>query len=184
MLVKYDPDLVHLVGQFHASLADLGEFTLRAPAQLPEPYRGLLAHEHHMTVTVENFHGCLVDVEVLAARIEGETYLRQILLRRQTDRAIVMYGLVRLHLTQLSLDVRDEILSRQIPLGRVLIQHNVLRTIHLSQLWKVSCGPDLANIFGCESGHVTYGRTAAILTEGKPTIELLEVVAPVGGDTV
>jgi len=178
MLVKYDPDLVHLVGHFHASLADLGEFTLRAPAQLPEPYRALLAHEHHMTVTVENFHRCLVDVEVLAARTEGETYLRQIRLRRQTDRAIVMYGLVRLDLTQLTPVVRDEILSRKIPLGRVLIQHNVLRTIHLSQLWKITCGPDLARAFEVDEGQVTYGRTAAILTEGKPTIELLEVVAP------
>jgi chorismate-pyruvate lyase len=178
MLVKYDPDLVHLAGSFHASLADLGEFTLRAPAQLAEPYRKLLAHEHHMTVTVENFHRCLVDVEVLAARTEGDHYLRQIVLHRQTDRAIVMYGLVRLDLTQLSPEVRDEILSRKIPLGRVLIQHNVHRTIHLSQLWKITCGPDLAAVFGIAEGQETYGRTAAILTEGKPTIELLEVVAP------
>lgn len=132
-----------------------------------------------MTVTVENFHRCLVDVEVLDTRTEGEAYLRQILLRRQTDRAVVQYGLVRLDLSQLSPVVRDEILSRQTPLGRVLIQHNVLRTIHLSQLWRVNCGPDLAKQFGCEPGTITYGRTAAILTAGKPTIELLEIVAPV-----
>ena len=33
--------------------------------QMPEPYHQLLVHEHHMTVTVEAHHGCLVDVRVL-----------------------------------------------------------------------------------------------------------------------
>ena len=34
-----------------------------SPSQtLPEPYRRMLVHNHHMTVTMESFHGCPVDV--------------------------------------------------------------------------------------------------------------------------
>ena len=42
------------------------------PAEaVPEPYKGLLVHAHHMTVTVEGFYGDAVDVKVLDARHAG-----------------------------------------------------------------------------------------------------------------
>ena len=36
--------------------------------QMPEPYRSLLVHTHHMTVTVERHYGGPVDVQVLRLR--------------------------------------------------------------------------------------------------------------------
>ena len=51
-----------------------------AGPDVPEPYRGLLVHEHHMTVTVEEYHGGPVDVAVLARRSDGDKYSRKILL--------------------------------------------------------------------------------------------------------
>ena len=41
-----------------------------------------------------------------------------------------------------------------------------------------SFGEDLAAIFGVTPGSVTYGRTALIYCNGKPAVELLEIVAP------
>ena len=38
----------------------------------PEPYKELLVHEHHMTVTMEAYHRTRVDVRILARRHEGE----------------------------------------------------------------------------------------------------------------
>src|SRR4051812_14006563 len=35
------------------------------PAAVPEPYRGLLVHDRHMTVTMEAYHGRRVQVRVL-----------------------------------------------------------------------------------------------------------------------
>ncbi len=177
--VHADPDLPALVSLFHNSVSELGQMTSVSATEMPEPYRSLLAHEHHMTVTVEEFHGCLVDVQVLQARIDGDQYLRQILLHRQSDHAVVQYGIVRLDLQQITGQARADILSQKIPLGRVLIKQNVLRTIHLSQLWRIAAGPDLAKLFSIPLGTVTYGRTAAILTDSKPAIELLEIVTPV-----
>ena len=43
--------------------------------EMPEPYRSLLAHEGHMTVTLERFHRTLVRLEVLDIQDLPEGYL-------------------------------------------------------------------------------------------------------------
>ena len=41
---------------------------------MPPPYHDLLVHDHHMTVTVEAYHGDLVDVRILAPPSDGDSY--------------------------------------------------------------------------------------------------------------
>ena len=43
----------------------------------PEPYKTMLVHEHHMTVTMENYHGCAVDVRIIDRHLEAEQYRSQ-----------------------------------------------------------------------------------------------------------
>jgi hypothetical protein len=64
------------------------------------------------------------------------------------------------------------------PLGRVLIEHQVLREVELLELWQVFCGPVLSELFSVSQDTVTYGRTAMIHCNGEPAIELLEIVRP------
>src|SRR5438067_10735308 len=80
--------------------------------QVPEPYRRLLVHEHHMTVTVEAHHGDLVNVVVLDRRRDGDSYARKILLALQKSGRFVQFGLVRIRLEYTSPAVRAEILSQ------------------------------------------------------------------------
>ena len=93
----------------------------------------------------------------------------------------MLYGIVRLDFRYVDDDVRREIVSRQIPLGKILIEHNVLRQLQLVGLWKIEPGSDLRNIFGMEpnSPLSVYGRTALIYCDGEPAVELLEIVSPV-----
>lgn len=170
------PSLNDLAGLFYASLAELGRFEQTTAELTPEPYRTLLAHNAHMTVTVEQFHGCKVDVEVLASRKDGLFYSRKILLRRQSDNAVVQFGLVRLNTRFVSDEVRQEIERQQTPLGRVLIEHNVLREVQLRGLFLVHCGADLAHYLAVPPGGAVYGRTALIYCDGDPAVELLEIV--------
>jgi chorismate-pyruvate lyase len=172
------PALDHLAGLFYADIAELGTFEEVLAEATPEPYRTLLAHHDHMTVSVEKFHGCKVDVEVLAARKEGDYYSRKIVLHRQSDGKTVLFGVPRLNLRLVDDEVRREILSEQIPLGRVLINHNVLREVQLASLYRVTCGPELLRLFRLAEPTVTYGRTAFIYCDGYPAIELLEIVSP------
>ncbi|MES2788742.1 MAG: hypothetical protein V4719_03905 [Planctomycetota bacterium] len=147
-------------------------------ALTPEPYKSLLVHEHHMTVTMESYHGSSVDVRVLEERLDGEDYCRKILLLKSGTETVVQFGIVRLHLQFVSPIVRDEILAGNIPLGRVLINHDVLRQIDLGAILKLSTGPQMAEHFRCPPGEITYGRLATIFCDQRPAIDLFEVSAP------
>ena len=158
----------------------LQSFDYVPAAEVPEPYHGLLVHEHHMTVTVEGYHGDLVDVQVLESRQDGDSYTRKILLALRKTGKIVQFGLVRIHLQYCSPEVRAEILARRTPLGRILIQHDVLRRIEPTGFLRVLPGPAMRKWFNLAEPTPTYGRLAFIHCDGQPAIELLEVVAPMG----
>lgn len=147
-------------------------------ALTPEPYKSLLVHEHHMTVTMESYHGSAVDVRVLDERRDGDDYSRKILLLKAGTQTVVQFGIVQLHLQYVSATVRDEILAGQIPLGRVLIKHDVLRQIDLGAILKIAPGPQLQQYFQCAESDTTYGRLATIFCDRKPAIDLLEISAP------
>jgi chorismate-pyruvate lyase len=220
------PAVLHLAtitAPFFPALAELGEFERVEPGDMPPDYQTLLAHNDHMTVTVEAFHGSEVDVRVLQEHREGEVYSRTSLLVCRSTGRVVQLGIVRINLHGLSQEVREEIESRRIPLGRVLIRHNVLRRVELQRLWRIWPGPRLCEHLeltaecgmrnaegasrdapaecGMEGGqmsashsphspfrtpHLTtsnpqhpdciYGRSAGIFVEGRPAVELLEIV--------
>ena len=178
-VTRKSPVLDALIDLFYESRGELGHFEEIPRDDAPQPYHTLLAHDRHMTVTVERFHDCRVDVKVVEVHNSRTHYSRKILLTRQSDGAVVQFGLVRLCLDFLDPEVRAEIESQNTPLGRILIEHNVMREVQLISLWKVTPGEDLRKLFGLENSDVTYGRTALIYCNGVPAVELLEIVTPV-----
>lgn len=172
------PDLMSLTMLFYSEPSRLGSFEAVDAGQMPEHYRELLDHQNHMTVTVEHYHGTQVDVDVLDRVIQGDHYARKILLRRKTDGAVVQFGIMRLDFSCVSDEVRQAVEGQTAPLGRLLIAHNVLREVRLVNLWQVTLGPDLAAYFGRGEGESTFGRTARIDFDGRPAVELLEIVTP------
>jgi chorismate-pyruvate lyase len=146
---------------------------------VPAPYRELLNHDQHMTVTVESFYQEPVDVSVHRHREHERFYSREITLVTHQSKRIVQYGIVRLNIDAVESHVWDMINSRKTPLGRVLIQNDVLRKVQLVQLWKIQAGPCLAEKMHSVIGQTFYGRTAMIFCDGTEAIELLEIVASV-----
>ncbi len=144
----------------------------------PEPYRQMLVHELHMTVTMEAYYKCAVDVIVIDQRFENDLYLRRSLLRPHGTRKIVQLGYVRFNFEYVTECVKREILAGEIPLGRVLIQHNVLRHVDLGAIVRFTAGPGLADRLEMKEGQVTFGRLATIFCNGSPAIDLLEISAP------
>lgn len=147
-------------------------------AVTPEPYKSMLVHDHHMTLAMEQYHKCTVEVRVLAHHLDGDVYTREITLVKQGTETVVQYGLVRFHLEYVTAEVRREILAQQTPLGRILINHNVLRHIDLGAILELTAGPRLARIFRMPAGGITYGRMATIFCNRQPAVDLLEVSAP------
>src|SRR5262249_38136284 len=156
-----DPDVRGLFGLFPQP-EYMAYAELVADEQVPEPYHGLLVHEHHMTVTVEGHHGSPVDVRVLQEYRGQRTYARKILLELQTDRRRARFGLVRIHPRFCDDVVRARILSGQTPLGRILIEHDILRRIEPTAFVRVVPAPALMEWFGLPRPRPTYGRLATI----------------------
>jgi chorismate-pyruvate lyase len=170
--------LEELVQLFFPALSNLGSFTEVEAAALPATARLLLAHNRHMTATLEDFHGSSLRVEVLATGAEGDRYWRQIRLRRKTDGGVVQFAVVRVDFRQVDGVIRREIEEQGAPLGRILIEHNVSRSVVMLSLWQIAAAPALQRRLDMLAGGVVYGRTALIYCNGAPAIELLEILSP------
>jgi chorismate-pyruvate lyase len=149
-----------------------------SPAEVPAPYRDLLVHDQHMTVTVEKHHGSLVNVRILERRQDDDVYARKILLALQSTGRIVQFGIARIHLRFCSPEVRAEIVAGRTPLGRILIEHDVLRRVEPTAFLRVTPGPHMLRWFGLDRPLLTYGRLAIIHCDDQPAVEVLEIVAP------
>src|SRR5262245_2861603 len=168
-----EPDARELFALF-GTADDAPEVEVVPAAAVPPPYDRLLVHEHHMTVTVEAHHGDLVNVKILARRRDNDTYARKILLTLKGSAQVVQFGIVRIHLNYCSEAVREEILAGQTPLGRILINHDVLRRIEPTAFLKVTPNRAMMTWFNLDNPRTTYGRLAIIHCDEQPAIELIE----------
>ena len=176
-------DWVHFADLFPGE--QLAVFVERVPhASVPEPYRRLLVHHQHMTGMMERFYQSSVDVRVLARRIDGSVYSPKIILATQDTGAVVQFAFMQLQLDAVSAAVRSEILSEQIPLGRVLLNHGLRCDIELTSVLKVTIGEALSKLLNVPAGVVTYGRVAQILSDGKPICAVIEVLTPIDRSVV
>lgn len=176
--MKAPPTLETLYAAFPNG-PDEPDFVDISPNEMPEPYRQLLVHTHHMTVTVEGFYGQAVNVQVLDRVQVDHYYCRKILLTLKETGEVVQFGIVRIDLDCLANEVREEIVAEQTPLGRVLIQNGVLREIHPKQFYRVTPDATVCGWFQLKEPTVCYARMGVITTDSKPAIEVLEILAPI-----
>lgn len=148
-------------------------------ALVPEPYKTLLAHDRHMTVTMEKHYDCSVDVRILDRVETDQYYCRKILLTKSGTEEVVQFGIVKFDFQYVTEAVKNEIIKGEIPLGRILINHNVLRHIDLGAILKITAGLGLAEHLKMEPGETIYGRLATIFCNGQPAVDLLEIAANV-----
>jgi chorismate-pyruvate lyase len=171
----FAPSAARLATLFYTNLNELGRFESVTADELPPNYRSLLAHQDHMTVALEAHHDSLVTVNVLDEWRDGASYARSSVLSRQSDGAVVQFGIMRIWLGDLPEATQQEITSRKTPLGRVLIRHNVLREVELIALWRINPSSVLKKNLKLKSDAPIYGRSAQILVDERPTVQLLEI---------
>jgi hypothetical protein len=148
------------------------------PDQIPFPEDQLLVHHDHMTKVLEKHHGAPVTVSVLEEHFDGDVYTRKIALApRNAPGKVVEWGIARLDLRYLSPVVKAEILAKELPLGAVLIKHNVLRRVKPRWFMRFPGDGPTPRLFGPlpHPGPV-YGRIGTIYCDGEPAIEVLEIV--------
>lgn len=148
------------------------------PDEIPFPQDQLLVHHDHMTVELQRHHGSPVRVHVLEEHLDGDLYTRKISLTPAEHlEKIVEWGIVRLDFRYMAPEVRDEILRKQLPLGAVLIKHDVLRRIKPRFFLRFPAGGPVLGLFGdSQTSEPAYGRIGTIYCNDEPAIELLEIV--------
>jgi hypothetical protein len=154
------------------------EVVVVQPDEIPHPQDQLLVHHAHMTEVLQRHHGSPVEVTVQEEHNGGPLYTRKISLAPHDQPGkVVEWGIVRLDFRYMADEVRDEILAKQLPLGAVLIKHDVLRRI--KPRWFIRCpatGP-LLRLFGRPTTpDDVYGRIGTIYCNDEPAIELIEIV--------
>jgi hypothetical protein len=176
-------DLLRLFPSAGIEPADLERIE---PREMPEPYRTLLVHREHMTVTLEEHHGSKVDLVVLERRREGDDYARRLILTAGPGGKVVLAGIMKLRLDVAGEAVRRRVVEEGAPLGRILIEHDVLRVIEPLAYLRVRMSPAIADLFRAPgAAGFTYARVAAITCStreapraAEPAVELLEIVRP------
>ena len=181
----------HSIEDLYDLFGEVPPRTLVVPGSaLPEPQRGLLAHESHMTVTLEAHHGGPVDVEVLERVAHGRHYARKILLRRNVAGSggtagaapvVVQFGIMLFDLGFASEEAKLEILGEETPLGHILIRQRRLRRISTHSLLEIEPNAEIRRHFGLQTSgdeerNRVYGRLATIFCDEQPAVELLEVL--------
>ena len=173
------PWLTSVLGQFPDDRIAAAQIEVLEGGALAGAYRELLDHTHHMTVTLEERYGAPVHLEVLKVHHSGNSYSRKLILRAGEHGPVVLAGIMRFRLECVDQEVSEEILAAEIPLGRILIEHQVLRKIETVAFLRFP----LENSFGklldaAGKESFTYGRLAIIFCDGEPAVELLELIPP------
>ena len=145
---------------------------------VPLPYRSLLVHGGHMTEVLERHHGGALSVHPYRIGREGDIYGRRLDLRVAGDEAPVMTGIMIFNLALVGDAVRDEILEAAAPLGEILIRHRILRRVAPEAFLEFDARDPLAARFGLPAPRPAWGRLATIDCDGRPAVDLLEIVRP------
>src|SRR5439155_24053736 len=131
------------------------------------------------------FHGSAVQVQVKEEHLseDGDFYTRLISLTPSGDPAkVVEWGIVRLDFRYMDGAVRDEILRKQMPLGAILIKHNVHRRIKPRFFLRFPENGQVLRLFGEQQDQPAWGRLGTIYCNNEPCIELLEIVVNVSNE--
>lgn len=155
---------------------DLERFVPVRAGDVPEPYNRLLVHDQHMTVTLEARFGGPLDLEAHAVRRAGDDYARKITLRASPGGPTVLLGVMRFDLACCPAPLREAVLSARVPLGRILTEHDVLRTLRPGPYYRVAPGNGRLLALPVRVPTDCHARLARIECGGARAVEVLEIV--------
>ena len=148
-----------------------------ADEALPSPYRQLLVHARDMTPTLESFHGDDLWIEVLRRQRLGKIYCREVVLRRQGNSRPAEFGANRINLPAFPSEARWMIERDQLPLGRILKDHDLPHHTRPLAFFRIRADDFIARSLSARPGDLLYGRQARLARpDGVPLSEVVEIL--------
>ncbi len=161
---------------FFADLNWVASCAETAPEDIPEPARRLLVHNSHMTATLQAHYDQPIELQVLEYRRADDQYRRKILLTIDRGEKVVEFGVIRLDLRFTPPEVQSAILERNQPLGDIFGQHRVLTEVQPMWYLRLPSESPPVRLFHPAVAGDAFGRIGVIHCNGRPALELLEVV--------
>ncbi|MFN8006395.1 MAG: hypothetical protein U0V70_05110 [Terriglobia bacterium] len=173
-------NLLYPLSEFYAQdQVGLPAATTIEPAQLPEPYRTLLVHESDMTRTLEKHHGQPLRLRLLKRQLQGDEYMRQVLLVTEHGKKVVEFGAIKIHLQYFPSAARILVLQGKLPLGGIL---NEAKITYLSQpIAYLQVTPDfiIQRALGLKDSTPLYGRRNVLIDASQQILaDILELLPP------
>ncbi len=175
------PGWALLLERFYAKLGlPLPETHGLQSEEMPQPYRGLLAHSTDMTPTLENFYRQPMRLSVLTREHQDYSYLREVVLKGAHDSRPTEYGVIRICLDHLPPVARNRVLEEQRPLGNILQTEAIPHLSWPQAFFRVQSDSHLAHVLFLAQPAVLYGRRNVLLDGSRRLLaEVIEILAPV-----
>ena len=148
--------------------------------QVPHPYHRLLVHSHDMTPTLEAFYRQPMRIAVLSREREEGAYLREVILKTESEARPVEYGVIRICLEHLPAAARQRVLEEERPLGNILQTEAIPHVSWPQAFFRVEADAHIARVLHLSRPGALYGRRNVLLDSSRRLLaDVLEVLAPV-----
>ena len=148
-------------------------------AELPEPYRGLLAHNGDMTSKLEAFHRAKIHIRPLARHQRKNDYFREVVLLAEGSQQPVEFGAIKIALDMFPLEARQEILRERQPLGKILTAFGVCFRSQPRAFLRMESDAFIRDALRLEeTGHLYGRRNTLVNPAGHPLAEIVEILPP------
>lgn len=176
--VSADAELEALLALFGDD-SERAAFTRVSADAVPQPYARLLVHDGHMTVTLEDYHGGAVHLTVHETRRLEHDYARKITLQAAPGGPAVLLGIMRFDLRRCTDATREMIVGGQTPLGRILIDQDVMRRLSSGPYYRIDGRREGLLGLSIPWPPTPYARLARIDCNGGAAVQLLEIISAV-----
>lgn len=150
-----------------------------ADADLSEPYRSLLVHDSDMTSKLEEFHQGSIELQVLHCSTEGNSHLREVVLRLRGSKQPVEYGAIDINLAAFQNPVLELILQGQRPLGGILSEFEIQYESRPRAFIELTSDTFINSAIRLTQPTVLYGRRNVLMkNSGEPLAHIIEILPP------
>ena len=171
---------IHPLDEFYTNAGlTLPKIDVVAGALVPEPYNQLLVHDGDMTPVLEEFHNCVLELDVLRREQRNGFYFREVVLVSEEKQKRVEFGAIKIFLHLFPHSARNDILAERIPLGTILGRYNIPHSSRPKAFLRLRSDEFINRALRLEGRHTLYGRRNTLSTRDDHVLaEIVEILPP------